>query len=308
MSDSKSSAEWQEEANRLNYVILDGRRERDELAAQLAESERKRDIAYSALATDEAERKRLEGLCEQLSTELEQQRKAAAQELAAVTLERDEWKGGTEYAQQQATELRMLVEALERQARIAQGTIDEWRDAWERATGVGEQYKRQVSDLQAQLDAAAVTPAQTQPEPGERLVKLVVTSQTVEQQLREVEAERDNLREQVLELQAQLEAATPDGSRSWQCELTEAQTRLEAALESWRLTKEDLATTQAVRLKLEARLSSYHKHEQELRDILGWARSYQRCGLTIQPSRLVQLMQKITLHDGTAKLFFEEGK
>lgn len=103
-----------------------------------------------------------------------------------------------------------------------------------------------------------------------------------------------------------LKAATPDGSRSWQCELTEAQNRLEAALESWQLTKEDLEATQAVRLQLEARLSSYHKHEQELRDILGWARSFQRCGLTIQPSRLVQLMQKITLHDGTAKLFFEE--
>lgn len=109
-----------------------------------------------------------------------------------------------------------------------------------------------------------------------------------------------------LEQNLRSEAATPDRSRDWQCELIEAQERLREAVESWRLTKNDLETVQASKVQLEARLDSYRKHEQELRDILGWARSVQRCGLTIQPSRLVQVMEAITLHDGTAKVFFEE--
>lgn len=211
----------------------------EELRQQLAESERKRDIAYSALATDEAERDNL---------------------------------------REQVLDLQGQIETLKSTLVLP----SEVSDSGHR---IHAQHAREQRDvLQRQVDALKVT-------------------------LKYSEADRAILSERVVELKAQLEAAavTPDGSRSWQCELTEAQERLEAALESWRLTKEDLATTQAVRLKLECRLSSYHKHEQELRDILGWARSFQRCGLTIQPSRLVQLLQKITLHDGTAKLFFEEG-
>ncbi|MGV2337637.1 MAG UNVERIFIED_CONTAM: hypothetical protein LVR18_27335 [Planctomycetaceae bacterium] len=90
--------------------------ERDRLAVELQESEQLRAEAYQACKT-------------------------MRQELAAVTLERDEWKAGAEYQQEQATRLRPRVDGIGGEF------------------GAGERVEQnapqQRDELQAQLEAAA---------------------------------------------------------------------------------------------------------------------------------------------------------
>ena len=145
------------------------RLERDRLASELAESERLRTEAFAS--------------CE------------------AMRLERDEWKAAVEYQQQQVTQLRKQVEHLEAAIDDVQGInktiagqladadaqirqfeqIEDTRDelqaslrqekretqVWRRSA---ETWQQQVAELQAQLEAAAVTPAQ-QPD-GNAAVRL----------------------------------------------------------------------------------------------------------------------------------------
>jgi chromosome segregation ATPase len=144
--------------------------QRDRLTTQLQESERLRKEAFQA--------------CETMR-----------QDLQAVTLERDEWKAGADFQQQQATQLRQQVEALEASFEQVQ--------AW------NETLLQQRDELQAQLEAAAVTPAQQLDGTAERL-------ETVRRMIAEIrgwytctdwfdEVERSDAWEQVGELLGRLQ-------------------------------------------------------------------------------------------------------
>jgi septal ring factor EnvC (AmiA/AmiB activator) len=98
----------------------------------------------------------------------QEERDRLAQELRAVTLERDEWKTGAEYQQQQATQL--LQQLADADAQIRQfEKINDTRDELECENTALQQ---EVADLQAQLEAAAVTPSQQPDGTAERLERV----------------------------------------------------------------------------------------------------------------------------------------
>jgi chromosome segregation ATPase len=97
--------------------------------------------------------------------------------LAAVTLERDEWKAGAEYQQEQATQLRQQVAALE----ASLGQVNEWNKT----------LLQQRDELQQQLEAAVHLP-------------------DLRSDLERVAAERDAAREEVRGLQVRAEQAEGD--------------------------------------------------------------------------------------------------
>jgi len=145
------AAALEQERNRLKELRLveSEQREkmqdqRDRLAAELAEFERKRDITISALAREETERRRLTDLCEQLSAELERQRTVAADTYQVLRASNDE--------------LRLELVESERLRQEAFASC--------------ETMRQQVAELQAQLEAAAVTPAQQADGAAERLDKV----------------------------------------------------------------------------------------------------------------------------------------
>ena len=141
--------------------------ERDRLKVELQESERLRQDAFQA--------------CETMR-----------QELAKVTLERDEWKTGAEYAQENVRQLRQQVAALEASVEFSQ---------------------RQVSVLQQEKqdrDARILQWAEVEAERnsmGEQVVDLQAQLEAVTQERDYWKAERNRLRQQCEESQAQLEAA-----------------------------------------------------------------------------------------------------
>ena len=170
--------------------------ERDRLAVELRESEllRKEAAAFS---------------------------ETMRQELAAVTLERDEWKTGAEYAQQQVTQLRQQVAALEASLQQEQGRVAGLQQTAQANFAIGEhnhraaeQLRSEVAELQAKLE-------------GEQRVSEAMQTELnlarAERNAEQAEGNRlfglcNDLRKHLADLQAQLEAASvtpvqqPDGT------------------------------------------------------------------------------------------------
>ena len=132
------------------------RAERDRLKAQLEEmrlesGDWRRKTEYAQWQVQQLQQQLQES--ERLRADAFQACETMRQELAAVTLERDEWKTGAEYAQQQVTQLRQQVAALE-------ASLEDAQSANKVLRGMMANRDQEVAELQAQLEAAAVTPAQ----------------------------------------------------------------------------------------------------------------------------------------------------